>query len=180
MDCSLPASSVQEILQERILECLPFLSPGDLPNPGIEPGCPALQADSSLPEHQGSCGQVGPQPVLCAWGGVMAVLLSGEALALSAVVWVCRLGSTAGWCSGLGSGAAQYQCSGSLVLWGQRLCPMTGQSSWLGFLSEWDCRMGSFMATQRLWLGFMVRWDWRLGSAVGERLEICFPSWAGL
>ena len=24
----------------------PFPSPGDLPNPGIEPGCPALQADS--------------------------------------------------------------------------------------------------------------------------------------
>ena len=25
---------------------LPFPSPGDLPNPGIEPGCPALQADA--------------------------------------------------------------------------------------------------------------------------------------
>ena len=25
---------------------LPFLSPGDLPNPGIKPGSPALQADS--------------------------------------------------------------------------------------------------------------------------------------
>ena len=25
---------------------LPFLSPGDLPNPGIEPGSPALQADA--------------------------------------------------------------------------------------------------------------------------------------
>ena len=25
---------------------LPFPPPGDLPNPGIEPGCPALQADS--------------------------------------------------------------------------------------------------------------------------------------
>ena len=25
---------------------LPFSSPGDLPNPGIEPGSPALQADS--------------------------------------------------------------------------------------------------------------------------------------
>ena len=27
---------------------LPFPSPGDLPDPGIEPGSPALQADSSL------------------------------------------------------------------------------------------------------------------------------------
>ena len=25
---------------------LPFPSPGDLPNPGIEPGCPSLQADA--------------------------------------------------------------------------------------------------------------------------------------
>ena len=25
---------------------LPFSSPGDLPNPGIEPGAPALQADA--------------------------------------------------------------------------------------------------------------------------------------
>ena len=29
---------------------LPFPSPGDLPNPRIEPGSPALQADSLLSE----------------------------------------------------------------------------------------------------------------------------------
>ena len=28
--------------------------PGDLPDPGIKPGSPALQADSLLPELQGS------------------------------------------------------------------------------------------------------------------------------
>ena len=32
---------------------LPFPSPGDLPNPGIEAGSPALQADSLLPEPRG-------------------------------------------------------------------------------------------------------------------------------
>ena len=32
---------------------LPFPSPGDLPDPGIEPGSPALQADSLLTELQG-------------------------------------------------------------------------------------------------------------------------------
>ena len=32
---------------------LPFPSPGDLPNPGIEPGSPALQADSLLSEPLG-------------------------------------------------------------------------------------------------------------------------------
>ena len=42
----MPGSSVHEIFQARILEWDPFPSPGDLPNPGIEPGSPALQADS--------------------------------------------------------------------------------------------------------------------------------------
>ena len=54
MDCSTPGSSVHEILQARILECgLPFLSPGDLPDPGIKLGSPALQADSLPSEPPG-------------------------------------------------------------------------------------------------------------------------------
>ena len=32
---------------------LPFPSPGDLPDSGIKPGCPALQADSLPSETQG-------------------------------------------------------------------------------------------------------------------------------
>ena len=32
---------------------LPFPPPGDLPDPGIEPGSPALQADASLSEPPG-------------------------------------------------------------------------------------------------------------------------------
>ena len=32
---------------------LPFPSPRDLPNPGIEPGSPALQADSLLSDFLG-------------------------------------------------------------------------------------------------------------------------------
>ena len=32
---------------------LPFPSPGDLPDPGIEPGSPALQADSLTSEPPG-------------------------------------------------------------------------------------------------------------------------------
>ena len=46
MDCSLPGSSVHGILQARILEWLPFYSPGYLPDLGIEPRSPALQTDS--------------------------------------------------------------------------------------------------------------------------------------
>ena len=53
MNCSLPVSSVYGVLQARILEWLPFPSPGDLPDTGIEPGSPALQADSLPTELQG-------------------------------------------------------------------------------------------------------------------------------
>ena len=35
---------------------LPFPPPGDLPNPGIDPASPALQADSSLTEPSGKPG----------------------------------------------------------------------------------------------------------------------------
>ena len=49
MDCNPPGASIHEILQTRILE-LPFPSPGDLPNPGIESGSPALQANSLVAE----------------------------------------------------------------------------------------------------------------------------------
>ena len=57
MSCRLPVSCAYGILQERILEWVSkkkkeywsgflFPSPGDLPDPGIEPGSLALQADS--------------------------------------------------------------------------------------------------------------------------------------
>ena len=52
MDCSPPASSVHGILQARILEWLPFPSPEGLPDPGIKPWSPALQADSLPSELQ--------------------------------------------------------------------------------------------------------------------------------
>jgi len=42
MDGSPSGSSVHGILQARILDGLPFTSPGDIPNPGIEPASPAL------------------------------------------------------------------------------------------------------------------------------------------
>ena len=40
---------------------LPFSSPGDLPNPGIEPGSPALQADVLPSEPPGKPPQVTPR-----------------------------------------------------------------------------------------------------------------------
>ena len=45
-DCSPPGFFAHGILQVRILSGLPFPSPEGLPDPGIEPWSPALQADS--------------------------------------------------------------------------------------------------------------------------------------
>ena len=50
---------VHAILQTRILEWLAFPSPRDLPNPGIEPMFPALQADSLPAELQGKLKNTG-------------------------------------------------------------------------------------------------------------------------
>ena len=46
--------TVHGILQARIPEWVAFPSPGDLPNPGIEPRSPTLPADSLPSEPQGS------------------------------------------------------------------------------------------------------------------------------
>ena len=48
MDCSPPGSSIHGISQARILEWVAISSLGRLPDPGIEPKSPALQADSLL------------------------------------------------------------------------------------------------------------------------------------
>ena len=48
--CDLMDSIVHGVFQASILE---FLSSGDLPNPGIEPGSPTFQEDSLLNEPQG-------------------------------------------------------------------------------------------------------------------------------
>ena len=54
MDCRPPGSSAHGILQARILEWLPFPSPGDLPKPGIEPRSPPFQVDDLLAKPEGS------------------------------------------------------------------------------------------------------------------------------
>ena len=45
LDCSPPGSSVHGILQPRILESVAIPFSRGFPDPGIEPGSPALQAD---------------------------------------------------------------------------------------------------------------------------------------
>ena len=51
MDYSLLGSSVHGILQGR-WSGLPFPSPGDLPDPGIEPKSPEFQADYHLSQWE--------------------------------------------------------------------------------------------------------------------------------
>ena len=68
--------------------------PGDLPNPGVEPRSPVLQADPLLLSHQGS-----PTDTLC------CVVLSRLAVSLSATPWtvVCQVpGDSPGKDAGVG------------------------------------------------------------------------------
>ena len=46
VDYSLPSSSSMGFSRQEYWRGLPFPSPGDLPNPGIEPRSPTLQADA--------------------------------------------------------------------------------------------------------------------------------------
>ena len=50
VDCSLPGSSVHGFSRQEYWSGLPFPSPGDLPNPGIEPRSPTLEVDASTSE----------------------------------------------------------------------------------------------------------------------------------
>ena len=59
MDCSPPGSSVPVISHQEYWSGWPFPSPGDLPNPGIEPRSPTLQTDSSPPEPPGKLRNTG-------------------------------------------------------------------------------------------------------------------------
>ena len=53
MDSSPPGSSVMGFPGQEYWNGLPFPFPGDLPNPGIEPRSPTLQADSLPAEPPG-------------------------------------------------------------------------------------------------------------------------------
>ena len=54
LDYTPPVSSVHGVLQARILSGLPFPTPGDRPNPGIEPASPALAGRFFTTEPPGS------------------------------------------------------------------------------------------------------------------------------
>ena len=54
MDCSSLGSSVHGFSKQEFWSWLPFPSSGDLPNPGIKPRSPELQAEPYRLNHQGS------------------------------------------------------------------------------------------------------------------------------
>ena len=54
MDCSPQPPLSMEFSRQEYWSRLPFSSPGDLPDPGIEPVSPAWQMDPFLLSHQGS------------------------------------------------------------------------------------------------------------------------------
>ena len=70
MDCSPPVSSVHGILQARILEWVAIPFPRNLPDPGIEPTSPALQADSSPLNHREALSNIlkGHKGMICRRG----------------------------------------------------------------------------------------------------------------
>ena len=60
MDSSLPAPQSMGFSRQEYWSGLPFPSPVDLPNPGIEPVSPALEADALTSEPPG---EVSPENV---------------------------------------------------------------------------------------------------------------------
>ena len=67
--------SVHGISQARILVWVAFPSPGDLPDPGIKPRSPALQADSYCLSYQGSSFSAWEQVILTSELHLQSVLL---------------------------------------------------------------------------------------------------------
>ena len=73
------------------LSGLPFPSPGDLPNPGIEPRSPALQADSLPSELQGK------SPISDRWGSnVLATSVTRGKSRLRLSFLICKTGNNTG------------------------------------------------------------------------------------
>ena len=63
MNCSPSGSSVRRILQARIQQWVAMPSPEDLPDPGIKPRSPTLQADALLSEPSGKNTETGMQEI---------------------------------------------------------------------------------------------------------------------
>ena len=63
MDCSLPGTLVMGFSRQEYWSGLPFPSPGDLPDPGIEPGLPHCRQTLYRLSYQGSPWAFYPVPI---------------------------------------------------------------------------------------------------------------------
>ena len=104
MDCSSLGSSFHGMLQARILERVPFPSPGDLPDPGIEPVSPALvggvffnrQATREAPCSSVSGMTAGLTSGGCCEEGRRRHMVSAQCVLVGIIIIPC------GGCSGVG------------------------------------------------------------------------------
>ena len=128
VDCSPPGSSVHRILQARILEwvAVPFF--GDLPNSGIKPGSPTLQADPSPSEPPGKplnqltelyympvcCPAAGHTHRTCSFIGSKlqrVVMFPGMLRCTIAAIGDCRCGQGSLFGAGSGVQGVRVECS---------------------------------------------------------------------
>ena len=68
VDCSLHTPLSMEFSRQEDWSGLPFPSPGDRPDPGIEPESPASQAESLLSESPGNPTLRGKVGLMCTTG----------------------------------------------------------------------------------------------------------------
>lgn len=85
----------------------------------------------------------------------------------SALGKCCKLDFIAWWHCRLCSESVQSHCSGSLVLWGQRLCSAVGRADGLAPCTNKEYRMGSITA-QVFWPGFLIQQDYRLYTVIEQ------------
>ena len=96
MDFAHQSSLFMEFSRQEYWSGLPFPSLGDLPNPGMEPGSPALQVDSLLCETPGKCFNMLKPCLTCLFS---AVRMDVYFLPSSPVcVCVCRMAYAYGEC----------------------------------------------------------------------------------
>ena len=116
MDCAPQAPLSREFSRQEYWSGLSFPSPGYLPNPGIEPGSPALQADSLPSEPPGKPLTIsGKHPIISynVSGQEIYILIFSGSAGKESACNVGDLGLIPGLGRSLGEGngyPAQYSC----------------------------------------------------------------------
>ena len=119
MDCSPPGSSIHGILQQEYWSGLPCPPPGDLPNPGINPGLPYHRQILFHLSHQGS--------PIHRWAGSNYLSLS----------WTITLKFTVRQC-GTGSSEASMIITKAMKIKSKKQLPTLSQN-WLSLCNILQC-----------------------------------------